>query len=126
MQNSLMDGTAVTPGNDNNTSETKRDRGNSGSIRRSWNQTTIGDIPQPPTACYPRHKECKSITDTVMTTWVKTKYPLFNREISLHCMADDNKRTALNLMAALVGKTFPNNIITDLLTVDATNPINCH
>jgi hypothetical protein len=56
-----------------------------------------------------------------MTTWVKAKYPLFNKEISLHCTADDNKRTALNLMAALVGKTFPNNIIMDLLAINATN-----
>jgi hypothetical protein len=56
-----------------------------------------------------------------MTTWVKAKYPLFNKEISLHCTADDNKRTALNLMAALVGKMFPNDIITDLLAINATN-----
>jgi hypothetical protein len=56
-----------------------------------------------------------------MTTCVKSKYSLFNREISLHCTADDNKRTALNLMAALVRKTFPDNSITDLLEVNATN-----
>jgi hypothetical protein len=37
------------------------------------------------------------------------------------CTADDNKRKALNLMAALVGKTFPDDIITDLLANSATN-----
>jgi hypothetical protein len=67
------------------------------------------------------HRECKSVTDTIMTTWVKAKYPLFNKEISIHCTADDNKRKALNLIAALVGKTFPDDIITDLLANNATN-----
>jgi hypothetical protein len=56
-----------------------------------------------------------------MTTWVKAKYPLFNKEIGLHYTADDNKRKALNLIAALVGKTLSDNIITDLLANSATN-----
>jgi hypothetical protein len=119
LQNSLVDRTTVTPGDDKNTSGTKRDRDKS--YRRNWNQTTIGDIAPPPTACYPRHNECRSVTDAVMTGWVKSKYPLFNREISLHCTADENKRTALNLMAALVGKTFPDNSIKVLLEVNETN-----
>jgi hypothetical protein len=121
MQNSLVDITTVTPGNYTSTSGNKRDRGKGWANRRGWNQTKIGDIPPPRTAYYPRHRECKSVTDTIMTTWVKAKYPLFNKEISLHCTADDNKRKALNLMAALVGKTFPDDIITDLLANSATN-----
>jgi hypothetical protein len=56
-----------------------------------------------------------------MTTWVEAKYPLFNKEISLHCTADDNKRKALDLIAAPVGKMFPDDIITDLLANSATN-----
>jgi hypothetical protein len=121
LENSLGDGTKVTPGNDNSTSGTKkRDRDTHGPNRNSY-QLTLGNIPQPITACYPRYTECKSVTDQVMTGWVKSKYPLFNKEISLHCTADDNKRTALNLMAALVGKTFPNNSIKVLLEVNATN-----
>jgi hypothetical protein len=57
-----------------------------------------------------------------MTTWVKAKYPLFNKEISIHCTADDNKREALNLIAALVKKKmFPNDNITNLLADNATN-----
>jgi hypothetical protein len=54
-----------------------------------------------------------------MTIWVKAKYPLFNKEINLHCTADHNKRKALNLMATLVGKTFPDDSITDLLANSA-------
>jgi hypothetical protein len=59
--------------------------------------------------------------DTIMTTWVKAKYPLFNKEHSIHCTADDNKRKALTLIVALVGKTFPEDNITDLLANNATN-----
>jgi hypothetical protein len=59
--------------------------------------------------------------DTIMSTWVKAKYPLFTKEISIHCMEDDNKRKALNLIAALVGKTFPKDTITDLLANNETN-----
>jgi hypothetical protein len=67
------------------------------------------------------HRECKSVTDTIMPTWVKAKYPLFNKEISIHCTADDNNRKAFNSIAALVGKTFPDDIITDLLANNTTN-----
>jgi hypothetical protein len=56
-----------------------------------------------------------------MATWVKAKYPLFNKEISIRCTADDNKRKALNLIAAVVRKTFPDDNITDLLANNATN-----
>jgi hypothetical protein len=56
-----------------------------------------------------------------MTTWITAKYPLFTKEISIHCTEDDNKRKALNLIAALVGKRFPSNNITDLLANNATN-----
>jgi hypothetical protein len=59
--------------------------------------------------------------DTIMSTWVKAKYPLFTKEISIHCTEDDNKRKALNLIAALIGKTFPGNNITALLANNATN-----
>jgi hypothetical protein len=121
MQNSIMARTTVTPSNDANTGEKNRDRGNSGSRHKNLKQQTLRDIPLPITACYPMHRECKSATDTIMTTWVKAKYPLFNKEISIHCSADDNKRKALNLIAALVGKMFPVNIITDLLANNATN-----
>jgi hypothetical protein len=58
-----------------------------------------------------------------MTTWVKAKYPLFNKGISIHCTADDNKRKALNLIAALVGKTFPDDNIKDLQANNATNTV---
>jgi hypothetical protein len=121
MRNSIMDTTTVTPSIDASTLGGKRNRGSSGSKRRGWSQTKIGNIPLPTTAFYPRYRECKSVTDTIMTTWVKAKYPLFNKEISIHCTADDNKRKALTLIAALVGKTFPNSNITDLLANNATN-----
>jgi hypothetical protein len=84
-------------------------------------QTQLGDIPLPTTAFYPMHRECKSVTDTIMSTWVKANYPLFTKEISIHCMEDDNKRKALNLIAALAGKTFPGNNITALLANNAAN-----
>jgi hypothetical protein len=100
MQNSILDITTVTPSNDASTGREKRDQGNSGSRRKNLKQQTLGDIPLPITAYYPMHRECKSVTDTIMTTWVKAKYPLFNKEISIHCTADDNKRKALNLIAA--------------------------
>jgi hypothetical protein len=100
MQDSILDTTTVTPNNNTSTFEKKRNRGNGGPKHCSWNQTKIGDIPLPITAFYPRNRECKSVTDTIMTTWVKAKYPLFTKEISIHCTADDNKRKALNLIAA--------------------------
>jgi hypothetical protein len=120
MRDSILDTTTVTPGNDANTLG-KRDRGNGGFKRRGWKQMHLGDIPLPITAFYPMHRERKSITDTIMATRVKAKYPLFTKEISIHCTADDNKRKALNLIAALAGKKFPDNIITDLLVNNATN-----
>jgi hypothetical protein len=84
-------------------------------------QTLLGEIPLPTTAYYPMHRECKSVTDTIMSTWVKAKYPLFTKEISIHCTEDDNKRKALNLIAALVGRTFPEDTITDLMANNETN-----
>jgi hypothetical protein len=56
-----------------------------------------------------------------MLTWVKAKYPLFTNEISIHCTEDDNKRKALNLITALVGKTFPDSTLTGLLAHNKTN-----
>jgi hypothetical protein len=67
------------------------------------------------------HKDCKSVTDPIMTTWVEAKYPLFTKEISIHCTEDNNKRKALKLIAALIGKTFPDDTITDLLAHSKTN-----
>jgi hypothetical protein len=116
-----MDRTTVIPGNDTNTLRKKRDRGNSGSKRRGWKQTQLRDIPLPTTAFFPMHKECRSVTDTIMSTRVEAKYPLFAKEISIHCREDDNKRKALNLNAALVGKTFPDNNIMALLANNETN-----
>jgi hypothetical protein len=107
MRDSILDTTTVTLNNNINTSGNKHDQSKVGSNRRSLNQTKIRDNKPPVTACYPRYKECRSVTETILTTWVKEKYLLFNKEIYLHCMADQNKRRALNLMAALVGKTFP-------------------
>jgi hypothetical protein len=121
MRDSILDTTTVTPNNGINTSGNKHEQSKFGSNRRSLNQTKIGDIKPPVTASYPRYKECRSVTDTSMTTWVKAKYPIFNKEIYLHCTADQNKRRALNLMAALVGKMFPEDSITDLLTKSAAN-----
>jgi hypothetical protein len=80
----------------------------------------LGDIPLPTTAFYQMHRECKSVMDTIMTTWVKGKYPLFTKEISIHCTEDDKKRRALNVIVALVGKTFSEDTITDLLANNAT------
>jgi hypothetical protein len=69
MRNIMMDRTTVTPGKETNTLGKKRCRGNSGS-RRKVKQTQLGDIPLPTTAFYPMHRECKSVTDTIMSTWV--------------------------------------------------------
>jgi hypothetical protein len=78
-------------------------------------QTTLGDIPLPTTAYYPMHKDCKSVTDPIMTTWVNPKYPIFTKVISIRCTEDDNKLKALKLIAALIGKMFPEGTIMDLL-----------
>jgi hypothetical protein len=67
------------------------------------------------------HKDCKSVTDPIMTTWVKSKYPLFTKEISIHCTEDDNKCKAWELIAALIGKTFPVSTSTHLLAHNQTN-----
>jgi hypothetical protein len=56
-----------------------------------------------------------------MTTWVKARYPLFTKEINIHCTEDANKRKALELIAALIGKTFPVSTITHLLAHNQTN-----
>jgi hypothetical protein len=59
--------------------------------------------------------------DTIMSPWIKAKYPLFTKEISIHCTEDDNKRKALKLIAALIGKTFPKDTITVVLAHNKTN-----
>jgi hypothetical protein len=116
------DRTTVTSGKDTNTLGKKRDQDNSRNRRRILKQQTLRDIPLPTTAYYPMHKDCKSVTDPVMTTWVKAKYPLFTiKEFSIHCTEDDNKRKALKLIAALIGKTFPESTITDQLAHNKTN-----
>jgi hypothetical protein len=121
MQNCLVDRTTVNPGKNSNPFRKKRKQSTSGSKRKNLKQQTLGEIPLPTTALYPMHRECKSVTDTIMPTWIKAKYPLFTKEISIHCTEDDNKRKALNLSAALVGKTFPDDNIMDLLATYATN-----
>jgi hypothetical protein len=117
----MVDRTTVTPGKDTNTLGKKRDRDNSRTRRKNLKQQTLGDIPLPIMTYYPIRKGCKSVTDTIMSTWVKAKYPLFTKEISIHCTEDNNKHKALNLIAALVGKTFPEDTITDLLANNETN-----
>jgi hypothetical protein len=61
-----------------------------------------------------------------MTTWVKAKYPLFNKEISIHCTADDNKRKALTLIVALVGKRSPTTTSRTYWQTMQQTPINYH
>jgi hypothetical protein len=70
MRNSLVDRTTITPGKNTNTIGKKGDRGNSGSKLKNMKQTQLGDIPLPITAFYPMHRECKSVTDTIMSTWI--------------------------------------------------------
>jgi hypothetical protein len=117
----MVDRTTVTPGNYTNTLGKKCERDNSRTRRKNLKQTLLGDIPLQTTAYYPMHRECKSVTDQIMSTWVKAKYPLFTREISIHCTEDDRKRKALKLIVALVGKTLPEDTITDLLANNETN-----
>jgi hypothetical protein len=99
--------TTVTHSTDTNTLGKKDNWDNSRTRCKNLKQTLLGDIPLPTTAYYPMHRECKSVTDTIMSTWVKAKCPLFTKEINIHCTEDNNKRKTLNLIAALVGKTFP-------------------
>jgi hypothetical protein len=56
-----------------------------------------------------------------MTIWVKAKYPLLTREINIHCTEEANKRKALELIVALIGKTSPVSTITHLLALNQTN-----
>jgi hypothetical protein len=121
LRESMLDRTTVTPGTDTNTLGKKRETDNSRTRRHSLKQTKLGDIPLPTMTYYPMHKDCKSVTDPIMTTWVKAKYPLFTKEISIHCTEDDKKRKALKLIAGLIGKTFPEGTITDLLAHNKTN-----
>jgi hypothetical protein len=121
MQESIRDGTTVTPGKDNNPLSKKRARDNSRDRRRSLKQQMLGDIPPPVTSSFPVQKSCKSVTDHIMTTWVKAKYPIFTKEIKIHCTEDANKRKALELIAALIGKMFPVSTITYLLELNQTN-----
>jgi hypothetical protein len=71
MQNSIMDRTTVTPGIDTNRLGEKHERDNSRTRRRGLKQTLLRDIPLPTTAYYPMHREYKSVTDTIISTWVK-------------------------------------------------------
>jgi hypothetical protein len=117
----MLDRTTVTPSTDTNTLREKHKGDNSRTRHRGLKQTLIGDIPLPTTAYYRMHKDCKSVTDTIMSTWVKAKYPLFTKEISIHCTEDDNKRKALTLITALIERMFPEDTITDLLANNKTN-----
>jgi hypothetical protein len=117
IRESVQDRTTVTPGKDTK----KRDRGNSKNRRRSMKQLTFGESPPPVTTSFPVHKDCKPVTDQITTSWVKAKYPLFTKKITIHCTEDDNKRKELESIAALIGKTFPGSTITDLLAHNQTN-----
>jgi hypothetical protein len=118
VRESLQDGTKVTPSKDNNPSGKKRERHTSRDRRHYSKQQTLRDIQKPVTFPYPSQGSCKSITDQIMTTWVKVKYSLLTKEVDIHCSNTDNKRKALELIAALIGKTFPDSSIDRLLLLN--------